>query len=151
MKPSIPVFQSDFLNRVCAEFAKRSKAFSSRGELSFHTDPEDDFEWVSIYYRFSNWPSVELQVVEDRRMSLFVRRTTRKREGELLVSLRDLYIMDEPGRVVELFEWTVGKLYLLNNPVVDVDLCNSIKAEWEQLSFKVYRGDETDGDEGGPA
>jgi hypothetical protein len=149
MKPDVPVFQSDFLNRVCAGFAKRSKAFGSWGQLSFHTDSDDDFEWVSIFYQFSNWPSVELQLVEDQRMSLFVRRTTRKRGGELLVSLRDLYIVDDPSRILELFEWTMDKLHLLNSPVVDMDLINSIKAESEKLSFKVYRGEEAGEADGG--
>lgn len=136
MKLKFPEFRSKFLAGICAELEGRKKALNYRGNLSFYTDGLDDFEWITIYYSFASWPYLEMRLVEDNRVSLFVRSSTRKERAKKLFSIEDVFVVNHPQRVVETFEWTIGVLYLFERGGENTDLCKSVSREWMKLSLR---------------
>src|SRR5438552_2817327 len=102
-----PCFRSVFLNHCCQAFTARNKALSHRGCFTYHSDPEDSFEWLTINYQPLVGPYVIFQIIEDHRVNLFLRSNRKHNRGKVLLAMENLTVVRNPSLLVEAFERTL--------------------------------------------
>lgn len=143
MKDKFPIFKSRFLNDICSEFRRRQKAICIFGDISTQTSFTGDFEWIAIFFHFSHWPYLELQAVEDNRISLFIRLGSKKKKGKVIFELKNIIVLD-CKRLVETFEWTIGQLHLLHKNAVDSNVLGEVRDQWMSLSLRTSKANDAD-------
>ena len=105
---AFPGFASPFLQDAYEALLRRRKAINHHGTIELFTDPDDSFERLALCYGFANDPTLEIQISEDNRLSIFVRGNKRKQDGKVLLRLQDLRIGGAGQRIVGLVEDTIA-------------------------------------------
>lgn len=103
----IPEFESAFLDQVCRQIEKRTKAWKKYGDYSWETLQPDDFEWLTLNFAPHVGNYVIIQFVEDNRVSLFIRSSRRHDRGKILFESVDNKVVNNAVAIVEAIETTI--------------------------------------------
>ena len=136
-KSRLPTFDNNFLNRLCRQIEKRTKALKHHGSLRWETTQPDEFEWVTISFDALCGPWITFQFVEDNRVSIFLQSKGRKDRGKILLALEDIKVVDSAKLIVEAIEETIRRsTELLQNN--EVELKEKITKSWENLRIQIH-------------
>jgi hypothetical protein len=131
----LPKYSDRFL-KACSEVLwRRRKAIRHHGSLSFSSDPDDSFEWFTVYYSSHNYPSVILQLVQGGRVSVFVRSNLRADRGRVLFRVEDVRTFATGEAVVKVWEWTIEKTQTADQG--DSEIWKEIGRKWKEVTIKV--------------
>ena len=97
-----PEFRDPFLKAVAAAFRRRRKAIKYHGNVELSYDPTDTFEWLTINYWASNYPSLILQLIEGGWINFFARSQRGADRGKVLIRIEDLRIVNNAAHVTAL-------------------------------------------------
>ena len=132
-----PEFRDPFLKAVVAAFRRRRKAIKYHGNLELSYDPTDTFEWLTINYWTSNYPSLILQLIEGGWINFFARSQRGADRGKVLIRMEDLRIVNNAALIISTFEWTISKTYNENQD--DLGLWKEIEEHWRELSLRIAK------------
>ena len=133
MNKSFPVFECAFLNGIAKAFSKRSRAITYSGTLTWDTDIGDIYEWITFTYKFSDYPVIHLQPVEDQRLHLYIRSNKSRDRGKVLLAIEDLFVFATPELIVSTFENTIVHSSSVMDEHERADECRKLKMAWEKL------------------
>ena len=133
VKADSPFVKSEFLKRVFAAFSRRRKAITYSGKLSIERTLIDNREFLNVAFTFSNWPALALCVGENQTITVTARKQTQKGGGKVLFALEGFGITDDPGALVQIFEWTKGKLGSLARNPPDPQIYAFLEEQWLKL------------------
>ena len=137
-KSSVPLeFRDPFLKAVATAFRRRRKAIKYHGNVELSYDPTDTFEWLTINYWASNYPSLILQLIEGGRVNFFARSQRGADRGKVLIRIEDLRIVNNAALIISTFEWTITKTY--NENQADLSLWKEIEEHWRKLSLRIAK------------
>jgi hypothetical protein len=140
MTGQLPKFKDMFLDRACRAFERRRRAISHHGKFSIDSDPNSNTEWLTLVYSSFNHPSLILELTEGNKANFYIRSNQPKSRGKVLLRLEDLRLVDNPSRLVEIFEWTISGSRRLED---DTGSCtavrDSILQRWLRLSVRIVK------------
>jgi hypothetical protein len=140
-----PIFKNDFLNDICCAFKARSKSIGHRGNFSFDTDLNDDFEWISFYYQPLIGPYLILQATDGHKINYYIRSPRTQNRGKVLLALENLLVVGNGKLIVEVFEWAADQSVELAQKQPDAERIELIKAKWRTVCLQISdSGPETD-------
>jgi len=126
-------FRCHFLHNICESFRKRSKSLNYTGKLDWETDPNDNFEWITISYMSGINPIIILQFWEHNRANIYIRSNRRGDRGKLLICMKDLLIVDNAKLLVSIFEKTIANIHGTSSQDKDVFL--KVEEDWRLLAI----------------
>lgn len=133
----LPEFRDPFLKAVIVALSRRRKAIKYHGNLELSYDPTDTFEWLTINYWTSNYPSLILELNEGGRINFFARSQRGADRGKVLIRIEDLRVVSNASLIVSTFEWTISETKYENQ--YDLNLWKEIEEHWRKLSIRIAK------------
>lgn len=137
MEPRFPQFKSQFLDRLCREFERRSKSIRHKATFTFETKQPDEFEWLALNCRCIGGPYVVFQFVEDNRVSVYIRSSGRRDRGKVLFALEGLSVVGNSEAIVLACKDTLDSSYALARDLEDSGNADRIRSIWRQVAVKI--------------
>lgn len=130
----LPEFRDRFLTNSLRGFQRRRKAISHHGNLEFHWDADDAFEWLTVTFTAPRLPSVILQLVERNRINLYIRSNDKSDRGKVLLRMESAALVDDASGIVDAFESTLSSLHSLTRTPEKTRL--EIERLWHRLRVR---------------
>jgi hypothetical protein len=134
-KGPFPHFHDVFLERASRGMAKRAKAMRRHGTLGWRSGTPGEPEWLEVDFSTPGAPSIRVELNVGHRAHLHIRSGQAENRGKVLLRLENLRLVDNPGLLVDTFEWTSETLRR-GGPSPDVSQLDAVGDKWSKISVR---------------
>jgi hypothetical protein len=133
-----PEFKSPFLNGICRELEKRSKAIKYRSnKFTCEANQPDDVEWLTLNITPYVGNYTIFQFMDGNHGWVYVRSKGRKDRGKILFELKEIRLVENASGIVSAVETTIDCSCRFDSDR-RIEATDTIRAAWSDVEVRIY-------------